>query len=75
MSLLGSTGVWGSSGTLNGEAMADILAVLTGSSLLHMCTHRKRMNSFEALNNNRDQRDANKTSRRFILLVSLWGVT
>lgn len=33
-----SAEAWGSSGILNGEAMADILAVLMGSSLLHIHT-------------------------------------
>lgn len=38
VSLSSSAEAWGSSGTLNGEAMADILAVLMGSSLLHIHT-------------------------------------
>lgn len=33
VSLSSSDEAWGSSGTLNGDAMADILAVLVGSSL------------------------------------------
>lgn len=39
VSLSSSVKAWGSSGTLNGDAMADILAVLMDSSLFHENTY------------------------------------